>query len=51
MRMMSPGTSSAGRDAAPLAVADDGGVGRRHRAQRGDRRLGARLLDVAHASR
>ena len=46
--MMSPGTISARGDAPPLAVADDGGVGRRHRAQRGDGRLGARLLDVAH---
>ena len=46
--MMSPGTIVGGGDAPPLAVAHDRGVGRRHRAQRGDGGLGARLLHVAH---
>jgi hypothetical protein len=36
------------RHLAALPVADDGGVGRRHRAQRGHRGLGPRFLDVAH---
>ena len=48
IRMMSPGTTSAAGNAAPLAVAHDGRVRRRHRAQRRHRRLRARLLNVSH---
>ena len=42
------GNDLGGGNAPPLAVANDRGIGRRHRAQRRHGRLRSRLLDVAH---
>ena len=46
--MMSPGTISVAGMLRRSPSANDRGVGGRHRAQGRDRRLGPRLLDVAH---